>query len=116
LLTGGPLERNPSRVRLLFGADHRSDDHDGVEDKTFPKDTSPLAGGGQDLVRIEEFQGKIAAARAGGSESDLLAVARTEALIADLGLRRGAEAGSCLLRIRSRYDPFLLQAKKHRRS
>jgi hypothetical protein len=38
--------------------------HDGVEDKTFPKDTGLLAGGRQDLVRIEEFQGKIAAARA----------------------------------------------------
>ena len=57
-----------------------------IEDKIFPKDTSLLAGGRQDLVRIEEFQGKIAAARAAGSERDLLVVARTEALIADLGL------------------------------
>ena len=85
--------------------------HDGVEDKTFPKDTSLLAGGRQDLIRIEEFQGKIAAARAVGRACDLLVVARTEALIADLGLRRGAEAGSCLLRSRSRYDPCSLQAK-----
>jgi phosphonopyruvate hydrolase len=57
-----------------------------IEDKTFPKDTSLLAEGRQDLVRIEEFQGKIAAARVAGSERDLLVVARTEALIADLGL------------------------------
>ena len=63
--------------------------HDGVEDKTFPKDTSLLAGGRQDLVRIEEFQGRIVTARAAGREYDLLVVARTEALIADLGLRRG---------------------------
>jgi hypothetical protein len=49
--------------------------HDGVEDKTFPKDTSLLAGGRQDLVRIEEFQGKIAAARCAGRECDLLVVA-----------------------------------------
>jgi hypothetical protein len=49
--------------------------HDGVEDKTFPKDTSLLAGGRQDLVRIEEFQGKIAAARCAGRECDPLVVA-----------------------------------------
>ena len=57
-----------------------------IEDKTFPKDTSLLAGGRQDLVRVKELQGKVAAARATGSERDLLAIARTEALIADLGL------------------------------
>src|ERR1700727_839544 len=37
-----------------------------MEDKMFPKDTSLLAGGRQELVRIEEFQGKIAAARDAG--------------------------------------------------
>src|ERR1700757_2705320 len=57
-----------------------------IEDKTFPKDTSLLAGGRQELVRVEEFQGKIAAARTASGEHDLLIVARTEALIADLGL------------------------------
>jgi hypothetical protein len=60
-------------------------------------------------VRIEEFQGKIAAARAADRECDLLVVARTEALIADLGLEealRRAHAYS-----RSRYDPCSLQAK-----
>src|ERR1700722_5214653 len=34
-----------------------------MEDKLFPKDTSLLAGGRQELVRIAEFQGKIEAAR-----------------------------------------------------
>ena len=57
-----------------------------IEDKIFPKDTSLLAGGRQDLVRVEEFQGKIAAARAAGSGHGVLMIARTEALIADLGL------------------------------
>src|SRR5947209_18207103 len=37
-----------------------------IEDKIFPKDTSLLAGGRQELVRVEEFQGKIEAARAAG--------------------------------------------------
>lgn len=80
-----------------------------IEDKTFPKDTSLLAGARQELVRIAEFQGKIEAARAACIGHDLLVIARTEALIADLGMdeaqRRGAayaEAGADLLLIHSR--------------
>lgn len=85
-----------------------------MEDKLFPKDTSLLAGGRQELVRIEEFQGKIEAAReaAKGTKDgahDLIVIARTEALIADLGLdealRRGAayaEAGADLLLVHSK--------------
>src|ERR1700733_10493680 len=80
-----------------------------MEDKLFPKDTSLLAGGRQELVRIEEFQGKIAAARDAGRAHDLIVIARTEALIADLGLdealKRGAayaEAGADLLLVHSK--------------
>jgi phosphoenolpyruvate phosphomutase len=80
-----------------------------IEDKIFPKDTSLLAGGRQDLVRVEEFQGKIAAARAAVGERDLLVIARTEALIADLGieeaLRRAqayAEAGADMILVHSK--------------
>ncbi|HEV2335331.1 MAG TPA: phosphonopyruvate hydrolase [Stellaceae bacterium] len=80
-----------------------------IEDKTFPKDTSLLAGARQELVRVSEFQGKIEAARAAGAGHDLLVIARTEALIADLGiaeaLSRGAayaEAGADLLLIHSK--------------
>ncbi len=56
-----------------------------MEDKSFPKVTSLIAGGRQDMVRIEEFQGKIEAARAARRDPDLVLVARTEALIAGLG-------------------------------
>ena len=80
-----------------------------MEDKLFPKDTSLLAGARQELVRIEEFQGKIAAAREAGKAHDLVVIARTEALIADLGLdealNRGmayAEAGADLLLVHSK--------------
>jgi phosphoenolpyruvate phosphomutase/phosphonopyruvate hydrolase len=80
-----------------------------MEDKLFPKDTSLLAGGRQELVRVEEFQGKIEAAREAGKAHDLLVIARTEALIADLGLdealKRGmayAEAGADLLLVHSK--------------
>lgn len=56
-----------------------------IEDKSFPKVTSLLADGRQDLVRIEEFQGKIEAACSTRANPDTLVIARTEALIAGLG-------------------------------
>ncbi|KAI9743966.1 MAG: hypothetical protein M1818_002700 [Claussenomyces sp. TS43310] len=69
-----------------------------IEDKTFPKYSSLRSRGRHALVSIAEFQGKSAAAKA---SSSLLVIARTEALIADLGedeaLRRGVayvEAGA----------------------
>jgi len=56
-----------------------------MEDKSFPKVTSLIAGGRQEMVRIEEFQGKIEAARSARTDKDFVIVARTEALIAGLG-------------------------------
>lgn len=80
-----------------------------IEDKTFPKVTSLVAGGRQELVRTEEFQGKIEAARSAREDKDLLIIARTEALIAGLGqaeaLARAAAyeaAGADLILIHSR--------------
>lgn len=51
-----------------------------IEGKTFPKVTSLVADGRQELVRIEEFQGKIEAACATRQSKDFLVIARTEAL------------------------------------
>ena len=80
-----------------------------IEDKTFPKDTSLLAGGRQELVRIEEFQGKIEAAVAARHDPNFLIIARVEALIAGLGqeeaIRRGeayAAAGADAVLIHSK--------------
>jgi phosphoenolpyruvate phosphomutase len=80
-----------------------------IEDKTFPKVTSLLAGGRQELARIEEFQGKIAAAIATRQCPDFLVIARTEALIAGRGeaeaLQRAAayeQAGADLILIHSK--------------
>ena len=77
-----------------------------IEDKTFPKDSSLREVGRQALVSIEDFQGKIAAAKAA---SGTFVIARTEALIAGLGqeeaLRRGeayAEAGADAVLIHSK--------------
>jgi phosphoenolpyruvate phosphomutase len=71
--------------------------------------TSLVADGRQELVRPEEFQGKIEAARAARSDESFLIIGRTEALIAGLGeaeaLRRAAayeEAGADMILVHSK--------------
>jgi phosphonopyruvate hydrolase len=78
-----------------------------IEDKQFPKDSSLRVNGRQALITTEEFQGKIAAAKA--LSHSMLIIARTEALIAGLGeeeaLRRGrayVEAGADAILIHSK--------------
>lgn len=80
-----------------------------IEDKTFPKVTSLVAGGRQELLRIEEFQGKIEAATHARSDPEFLIIARNEALIAGLGeavalerARKYAEAGADMILIHSK--------------
>jgi len=80
-----------------------------MEDKTFPKDTSLRADGRQELVRIEEFQGKMEAAINARSDTDFVVIARVEALIAGQGqeeaIRRGlayADAGADAILIHSK--------------
>jgi phosphonopyruvate hydrolase len=80
-----------------------------IEDKSFPKVTSLAADGRQELVRIEEFQGKIEAACAARRDRDFVIIGRTEALIAGLGeaeaLRRAAayaQAGADMILVHSK--------------
>lgn len=80
-----------------------------IEDKSFPKVTSLVADGRQELLRIEEFQGKIEAACAARTDAGFLVIARDEALIAGLGeqeaLKRAAayeEAGADMILIHSK--------------
>ncbi len=80
-----------------------------IEDKSFPKVTSLVADGRQDLLRIGEFQGKIAAALHARRDANFLIIARNEALIAGLGeaeaLKRAAayeEAGADMILIHSK--------------
>lgn len=76
-----------------------------IEDKKFPKDNSLLAGGRQELAPVEEFAGKIMAAKDTQKSEDFVVIARVEALIAgwdqEEALRRAhcyVEAGAdCIL-------------------
>ena len=66
-----------------------------IEDKLFPKKNSFVQGEMQSLADIEEFCGKIKAAKDTQSDRDFVVVARTEAFIAGFGLSeaiRRAEA------------------------
>jgi phosphonopyruvate hydrolase len=65
-----------------------------MEDKRFPKDTSLLPGGRQELVPISEFSGKVLAAVEARKNKDLVIIARTEALIAGWGQEEALERAS----------------------
>jgi phosphonopyruvate hydrolase len=80
-----------------------------IEDKTFPKVTSLVADGRQELLRVEEFQGKIEAATAARASPEFLIIGRTEALIAGLSEREALmrahayqEAGADLILVHSK--------------
>jgi phosphonopyruvate hydrolase len=76
-----------------------------IEDKKFPKDNSLLEGGRQVLAGVEEFTGRIMAAKDAQRSGSFIVIARVEALIAGWGqeeaLKRAyrySEAGAdCIL-------------------
>lgn len=81
-----------------------------IEDKTFPKVTSLVAGGRQELLRVEEFQGKIEAAVATRRDPNFLVIARTEALIAGLGEVEALDRAEAY--VKAGADMILIHSKK----
>lgn len=81
-----------------------------IEDKSFPKDTSLLEGGRQELLRIEEFQGKIEAAVSARKDPDFMIVARTEALIAGQGQAEAKKRGEAY--VAAGADAVLVHSKQ----
>jgi phosphoenolpyruvate phosphomutase len=80
-----------------------------IEDKLFPKTNSFIRGEQQPLAEVDEFAGKIRAAKDAQTDPDFVVVARVEALIAgwdtDEALRRAnayAEAGADAVLIHSK--------------
>ncbi len=57
-----------------------------IEDKIFPKQNSLLKNGKQELLSEKEFVAKIIAGKESKTNQDFLIIARTEALIAGLGV------------------------------
>jgi phosphoenolpyruvate phosphomutase len=81
-----------------------------IEDKKFPKVSSLVDGGRQDLVRIEEFQGKLAAAVDTRSTAGFLVIARTESLIAGRGQTEALERAHAY--VDAGADMILVHSKK----
>ena len=57
-----------------------------IEDKIFPKQNSLLENGRQELISEKEFVAKIIAAREAKQNKEFMIIARTEALIAGMGM------------------------------
>ena len=57
-----------------------------IEDKIFPKQNSLLKGGKQKLISEKEFVAKILAAKDAKINDNFMIIARTEALIAEVGM------------------------------
>ena len=92
-----------------------------MEDKIFPKTNSFLRSTAQPLADMEEFAGKIRAAKEAQRDDDFVVVARVEALIAGHGmeeaLKRGeayrkAGADAVLIHSRERHPDEILQFKR----
>ena len=81
-----------------------------IEDKLFPKTNSFINGEAQELAKIDEFSGKIKAAKDTQEDPDFCVVARIEAFIAGWGL------GEVLKRAEAYHkagaDALLIHSKK----
>ncbi len=84
-----------------------------IEDNIFPKRCSFYTGVQRELVPVEEHVGKIRAAKAAQKSSDFVVIARTEALIAGLGMeealnraRAYAHAGADAVLVHSKSKSF----------
>ena len=86
-----------------------------MEDKLFPKTNSFIGGEQQPLAAIDEFAGKIKAAKDTQSDPDFCVVARVEAFIAGWGLGEAIETGRSILPGRRRCY-FNAQQDRHGRS
>lgn len=81
-----------------------------IEDKVYPKTNSLLDGGDQPLASIEEFCGKIKAAKDTQRDPDFCVVARTEAFIAGKTLTEALERAGAYYRAGA--DAIVVHSKK----
>ena len=82
-----------------------------IEDKVFPKQNSLLEGGRQELISEKEFVAKIIAAKEVKQSSDFMIIARTEALIAGLGVKEAIKRARAYEKAGA--DAILIHSKKN---
>ena len=80
-----------------------------IEDKLFPKTNSFINGEQQPLAEVEEFAGKIKAAKDAQEDPDFCVVARVEALIAGWGLPEALRRAEAYYRAGA--DAILMHSK-----
>lgn len=81
-----------------------------IEDKLFPKTNSFINGEAQPLADIEEFCGKIKAAKDAASDPDFVVVARVEAFIAGWGLEEALKRAEAYRQAGA--DAILMHSKR----
>ncbi|HKI78191.1 MAG TPA: phosphoenolpyruvate mutase [Ignavibacteriaceae bacterium] len=82
-----------------------------IEDKLFPKTNSFINGEAQELAKIDEFSGKIKAAKDTQEDSDFCVVARIEAFIAGWGLSEALRRAEAYHKAGA--DALLVHSKKN---
>ena len=82
-----------------------------IEDKLFPKANSFIRGEAQPLAEVEEFAGKLKAAKDTQSDPDFCVVARIEAFIAGWGLPEALKRAEAYHRAGA--DAILVHSKLH---
>ena len=81
-----------------------------IEDKTFPKQNSLLKNGKHKLISEKEFVAKILAAKEAKSNKNFMIIARTEALIAELGMNEALQRATAYQNAGA--DAILIHSKK----
>ena len=81
-----------------------------IEDKTFPKQNSLLKNGKHKLISEKEFVAKILAAKEAKSNKNFMIIARTEALIAELGMDEALQRATAYQNAGA--DAILIHSKK----
>ena len=82
-----------------------------IEDKLFPKTNSFINGEAQELAKIDEFSGKIKAAKDTHDDPDFCVVARIEAFIAGWGLSEALKRAEAYYKAGA--DALLVHSKKN---
>ena len=81
-----------------------------IEDKIFPKQNSLLENGRQELISEKEFVAKIIAAREAKQNKEFMIIARTEALIAGMGMNEALKRANAYEGAGA--DAILIHSKK----
>jgi len=82
-----------------------------IEDKIFPKQNSLLENGKQELLSEKDFVAKIIAAKESKTNQDFMVIARTEALIAGLGVDEALKRAIAYENAGA--DAILIHSKSH---